>query len=233
MIPGDVFYPVVRVTSAGAAVTALVTADFAVTGYVATASSSPSFTATELSNGYYRLAITSVGTAGWHTYLITSSTRIIANNEWSGWLTAQDEDTLYAIVVRPTAALSSVNQLASDVPLSIVANRYTPFSVAVTDQSGAVYPLNGFNNIRFTVWDRLHANTIYTLTGVTGSVGGILAWIVPEDASFFSYMAAQIALGNDSIVFYYDVVGDAAATATKTQTIIRGQITMARYESPA
>ena len=85
------------------------------------------------------------------------------------------------------------------------------------------------------MWDKLHAITQYQLAAgaVTGTAGGVLAWNVPEAASYFSQIKGAIAAGNDSVTLYYDVIGDAAATASKTETIISGTLTLSRYEGAA
>lgn len=235
MRAGDVFYPVVRVTSAGAAVLSLVAADFTLSSYVNATTPTCAFTVTELGSGYYRFAITSSGTAGWHQYRIVSvAAYTVSPKQAAGWLGLQDYDTIFAAVVRPVATLGSTAVIASALGLDVIANRYTPITVAVTDQTGAAVDLSGYNNWRFSVWDKTHAATIYTLSsGITGSALGIVSWAIPETAAFYTQMAAAITAGNDSLTLYYDMVADQAATPAQSRTVFRGALTLYRYESPA
>ncbi len=233
MIAGGVFNARVTVKQYGVAVTGLLSGSFTVAGYVGTASFSPSFTVTEIGNGDYLLNITSSGTAGWQNYKITSSAGIVRQDTYSGWVCLQDADTLFAAVIRPVGTVAGGTLVSTELPLSIIANRYTSFNVAVVDQTGAVVDLSGYNNWKFSVWDKTHTASIFTGTNPTGSNLGVVAWTVPENAAFYAQMDSQIAAGNDQIDLYYDVIADAAATTSKTTTILRGKITMYRYEGPA
>jgi hypothetical protein len=234
MKAGDVFYPRVKVTVGGVAVTGLVTADFAVAGYIGATTPGASFTVTEESGGWYRLAITTSGTAGWQQYVVSSTGRTVSPDVWAGDLMANDFDTIYAAVIRPSATLASAAVIASALGLDVIANRYTPISVSVTDQNSAVVNLSGYNNWRFNVWTRDHSGSIYTLaSGITGSALGVVAWAIPENAAFYSQIDAAIAAGSDSLQLYYDMVADMAGTPAQSRTIFRGNLTLYRYEGAA
>jgi len=235
MRPGDTAYLVVTVTdSGGTPITGLVTGDFTVAGFLSTTTPAVSFTAAELGSGRYRLAIVLPAVPGWLTLLISSSTRVVDPPGFDGELQAQDLDSVYAAAVVARVTIGGITRFASSRQLELIAYRYTQIDLQVTDQIGAPVDLSGFNNWRFTVRDKLHADTPYTLTsGITGSAEGALAFAIPENATFFAAITAAIAAGNDTATLYYDVTADAAATAAQSQTIVRGQITIHRYESAA
>ncbi len=239
MRPGDIIYPLIQVTDTGGTpVTGKVTGDFVIKQYInATAEAGAVFTVTEISGGFYRIALTSAGAAGWQSYRISEGSDICTPFILEGDLTEQDEDSLFGLVIRPTVALADTNQLGSTLNLEIVANRFTTFTVSVTDQAGAPIDFSGtgenWNNVRFNVWDKLHTASVYALTGITAPADGVFTWDVPENAAFFSSMATQIAAGNDSITLYYDLIGDFNSDTAKTKTILRGQLTMYRFEGSA
>ncbi len=235
MRPGNVDTHVVTVKNAGVPVIGLLTANFTVTFYLDATTPGAVFTSTEIGAGRYRIAMTLPGTAGWMSIFITSNAGYtVENGRLFGQLEAQDAGSIFAVVVRPLSQLAGASALASEVPISLNANRRKVLSVSVVDQSGTPIDLSGYNNFRFTVWDQKHVATVYILnTGITGSALGVVSWIIPETASFFSQMDAPIAAGDNQIVLYYDMIADAAATAANTECIFRGQIVMTRYEGAA
>lgn len=236
MKAGDIFYPRVRVSLAGVAVLGLTSGSFAVAGYVNATTPGAAFTVAEEGAGWYRLAITTSGTAGWHEYVISSPGNYVAPDVWACWLSANDFETIFAAVVRPTATLGSTAVVASSLPLDLIANRYTPVDVSVTDQNGVALDLSGYTTWRFTVWDKTHTGgtALYTLSsGITGSALGVVSWAVPEGAAFYSQITAAITAGTDSVQLYYDMVADQAGDATKSRTVFRGQLTLYRFEGTA
>lgn len=235
MRPGDVAYIVVRVLNAGVAVTGLVAANFTVTGYLSATTPVIAFTATEISSGFYRLAVTLPGTAGWLTLIVTQGSNTVQQGRYFGEIEAQDSDSLYDLVIRPVVTLTGATALASEVTLELVANRFASVAMSITDQANAAVDLSGYNNFKFTVWDRTHSITKYELaSGITGSAGGALAFDIPENASFFSQIDATLTAGTaDSVTLYYDVIGDKAATPGKTVCVVRGKLILHRYEGSA
>ncbi len=239
MRPGDIIYPLIQVNEPdGTPVTGLATIDFVIKQYInAAAEDDAVFTVTEISGGRYRIALTTDGTSGWQSYYISEGTDVCTPFLIEGDVTEQDEDSLFGLVIRPSVALADTNQLGSTLNLEMVASRYTTFTVSVTDQAGD--PINfssggeNWNNIRFDVWDKTHTGSVYALTGITAPSDGVFTWNVPENAAFFSAMAAQITAGNDSMTLYYDLIGDFASDVTKTKTILRGQLTVYRFEGAA
>ncbi len=243
MQPGDtISFVVMRQTAAGVAASGKVLADFTIRSY---------------KNGVYYDAtptITEIETTGvWTTYILTcvlaasgpywnhvviqaaSGTDVCSPNQFAGEVEAQDLDSVYAVVSRPTAALSTSSLLSSELQLELVAYREAPLSFNIVDQSGAAIALNGYNNWRFSVWDKTHSGSIlYTnAIGLAGSAGGVVTGLIPEDAAFFSQIATGLAASEDFVTLYYDIIADAAATTTKTRTILRGRLILWRYEGAA
>ncbi len=106
--------------------------------------------------------------------------------------------------------------------------------MSVVDQNGTPIDLSGYTNWKFSVWNRIHSGSVYALTsGITGSAVGVVAWAVPEDASFNTEMDAAILAGDSSVVLFYDMIADEAATAAKTSTVFRGQLILTRWEGTA
>ncbi len=237
MKAGDTVYPIIQVTdAAGAAVTGLITADFTVTGYVGTATPVISFTVTEISAGRYRVNLTTNTTAGWQTYIIAPvGAYTVANGRWAGWVPQYRSDEIYAACVSPTASQSSATRLASDQLLEVIAYRYTPVQFSVVDSAGVAVDLSGFNNWRFNVWNKNHTvMSLYSQSAtIVGTLGGVLTWQIPEDAAFFSQIAAAITAGEDQTTLYWEVIADAASTTTKTEMVLRGQLNLKRFEGPA
>lgn len=238
MKAGGAFRPIVRVTNAsGAAVTGLAGGTFTVTGYLNGATTSLTVTWTEIGSGLYSPNITLPATAGWFTVTITNGSNVVFPNRWEGANTAQDADSVYGVVNKPVSYITATTGVPGiDTPLTLDANRQATITVSVVNSSGTAIDLSGFNNWRMTVWDKTHSSvgtrTIIS-TGITGSAGGVLTIAIPETAGFFSLMDAAITAGNDTLQLYYDVVADAAANATNSQNIIRGLLTLRRYEGAA
>lgn len=234
MRPGDVAYLIVRVLNAGVAVTGLVTANFTVTGYLSATTPVISFTASEIGSGYYRLAVTLPGSAGWVTLLVASGSYTVQQGRYFGEIEAQDTDSVYDQVIRPVVTQDSTTAIGSEVTLELVAYRYAPVAFAVTS-GGVAVDLSGYNGWKFTVWDRTHSITKYELTsGITGSPGGAVAFAVPENASFFSQIDAALTAGTgDSVTLYYDVVANQAGDSAKTVSVVRGKLILYRHEGSA
>ena len=236
MRPGDIVRPVVTVknSTTGAVVTGLVTAGFTVDYYLDATTPAAVFTVSEISAGRYRVNATLPATAGFLNVFITASGYTVENGRLQGEIEAQDLDSIFAVVIRPQSQLADASALASEVTLSVNARRYKSLSVSVVDQNGTAIDLSGYNNWRFSVWNRLHSGSVYALSsGITGSAGGVVAWAIPEDASFNAEMDAAILLGDSSVTLFYDMIADAAATATKTECVFRGQFILTRWEGSA
>lgn len=235
MRPGDIDYHIITVKNSGVAVLGLLTANFTVFYGLDATTPAAVFTVTEISGGRYRVALTLPGVAGWMSIFITSNAGYtVENGRLFGQLEAQDFGSLFAVVVRPLSQLAGTSALASEVAINLNANRRKALSVSVVNQAGAAVDLSGYNNFRFSVWDQKHLATIYLLnTGITGTVGGVVSWTVPETASFFTQIDASIANGDSQLVLYYDMIADAAATLANTECIFRGQLILTRYEGAA
>ncbi len=243
MQPGDtVYFTIYRQTAAGAASTGKVLADFTIQGYKdgATASVSPSIVSIGTTGNWcaYKLVI-SLPTGGPYQFSISiqaaSGTDIVTPHTFSGEIEQQDTDSIFASVIKPVASLSSTSVLASQVDLNLIAYRQNPIAVSVVNQSGTPVDLSGYNNWRFSVWDKTHSGTILfsDALDIAGSAGGAVTFNIPEDAAFYSQIAAAFAAGTDNTTLYYDVIADFASDPTKTRTILRGRIILWRYEGAA
>lgn len=238
MRPGDVFRPIVRVLNpfTGAAVTGLVTADFTVAGTKDAATQSLSATATEISLGRYSINVTLPATPGQIGVFISSGAHTVQGGNWQGEIEAQDLDSIYAVVVRPQAQQTGITAQANDVTLTLRAYRFASLTVSVVDSAGAAVDLSGYNAARFTVWNLTHSggSHLYQLaSGISMSALGVVTWDIPEDAAFFSQITAALTAGQNQVTLYYDMIADAAATATKTTHIFGGQLILRRFEGAA
>lgn len=235
MQPGDIQYSVVTVSNAyGVPQTGLVTADFTVVYYFGTTTHAVVFTATELGAGRYRIALTLPATRGFLNVFIASGSRIVENGRLSGEIENQDLDSIYGVVVRPQSQLTSASTIASEIQLVLNGRRYKALTVSVVDQNGAAIDLSAYTNWRFSVWDRTHTASAYSLaSGITGTVGGLVSWAIPESATFFSAIDTAIAAGDSQAVLYYDMIADAGGVASSTESIFRGQLIVNRWEGAA
>jgi hypothetical protein len=235
VIPSEVIYVIVTVTnSSGSGVTGLVTGNFTVDYYLNATNPASAFTATELSGGRYRLALTLPASPGSLSALFSQSTNTVNPPGLIGEIESVDLEAVYPFLIRPISQLSGNSSLAADVTLTVNAYRYKELSVSIVDQAGTAIDLSGYNNWKFNVWTKTHSGSIYTLaSGITGSAGGVVAWSIPENASFFSNIDAEITAGNDSVALYYDMIADKASDTAKTSTVFRGQLILTRFEGAA
>ncbi len=243
MRPGDtVKFVVGRSTAAGAASTGKTITDFTIGAYKngSTASVSPAITERSTTGAYreYELDVTlpTGGPYWFHMRVVPASgTDIIAPDTFTEWIGTQDIDSTYASVIRPVGSLSTSSTFASDVQLEMIAYRYNPIAVHIVTQDGTDVDLSGYNNWRFSVWDKTHSGSIlYTnALDIAGNSAGALTFHVPENAAFYSAIAAAFTANSDFATLYYDVIGDAAADATKTTTVLRGKLILWRFEGAA
>lgn len=239
MKAGGAFWPVVYVTNptTGAAVTGLLSGSWTVTCYLAGTVTAVTTAWTEIGSGYYKVNITLPATVGYVVILISNGTNLVSPNRWEGSNTIKDVDDAYNASAKAVAYITTVTgNPYTDTLLTLDANRAQTITVQVNDQTGAAVNLSGYSNYAFTVWDKTHSSvgtrTIIT-TGISGSSGGVLTITVPETAGFFTLMDAAITAGSDTLTLYYDVKADAGGVSTATQNIIRGTITLRRYEGAA
>lgn len=247
MRPGEPYTAVIgRRTATGLPSTGKVAADFGIVWKKdgVTTAITPTVTEVDTAGTWreYRVSIT-LPTSG--PYLLhgsvsaASGTDVIRGGVIDLEIENADLDSLSAsLPIIPVAQLSATSRTADPQILKIIANRYQTVEFNVRDANGAVVDLSAtgknYNNWRFSVWDKTHSASIYTLSsGITGSALGVAAWAIPENASFYSQMAAAIAGGNDQIELYWDLAADLNATVGQTQTVLYGKLLLYRYESPA
>jgi hypothetical protein len=236
MRPGDTLNLVSTCeTAAGVAVTGAA-AGYAFTTLKDGAALAIGVTTTEISGGRYKHAVVLPSSKGVVALFPTNSTNIVWPAEWEFVLESNDLDSVYAASVRPVVNATATGAPAVDVPLTFDANRRHDCTVSVVDSTGAVVDLSGYNNWRFTVWDKNHTGGtfLYQLTGAAfGSNLGVVSWTVPETAAFFAQIDAAIAAGTDPVTLYYDMIADSAATLANTRRVFGGAITLRRYEGAA
>ena len=134
---------------------------------------------------------------------------------------------------RSRVSASSAARIGAEYNLTVNARRRAAVTMTVQTAAGVAVDLSGYSNYRFTVWDSTHSggSAFYTLSsGITGSALGVLAFTVPETAAFFSQMDTAITAGQNTVDVFYDVIADAGGVAANTETIVRGIITMTRWE---
>ncbi len=243
MRPGDtVYFVVYRQTSGGAASTGKVLADFNIVGYKNGVVTSISPSIASIGSGIkwqaYKLGVTLPASGPYEFACLVepaSGTDVITGGFITAEVEQQDIDSVTALVIRPTASLSSTSVMASNVTLNVIAYRQTPIAVSVTNQAGTAIDLSSYSNWKFSVWDKTHSGSIlYTnALDISGSVSGAVTFNIPENADFYSQIAAAYSSSNDSVTLYYDVIGDLAGDATKTRTILRGQLVLLRSEGAA
>lgn len=235
MKTGDTFTPVVTVrTTAGVATDGLAASVIPVT-YLDGASVAPTYAVTGIGGGTgrYKVAFTLPVTLGWWQAFIACSGYVVESGLWLAEIEQQDNDSLYALVAAPAVSTSSAARIGAEYNLSMNARRRAAVTMGVQNAAGVAVDLSGYSNFRFTVWDSTHSggSAFYTLnSGITGSALGILAFTVPETAAFFSQMDPAIAAGNNTVDVFYDVIADAGGVAANTETIVRGIITLTRWE---
>lgn len=244
MRAGDpVTFMIARQTAAGAAATGKVLADFTIAatkdGVVTVLTPAVTEGATVGAWREYAVAITlpASGPYFFHCRVeVASGADLIDGGVIDVEVEAQDFDSIYALVATPVPLSTAPVALGAERTLTMIAYRENIVAQTITDQSGGVFDGSGYGNMRFTVWDAAHsggAGAFYTLSsGITFSALGVLAFTVPEDAAFYSQIAAAIAASLNQKTLYFDVIGDVSG-ATHTRPILRGQLSLLRYEGAA
>ena len=244
--PGDTIPLMIRVTDgAGSGIAGLLIDAFTVTargrGYGAstytTYSCSPSLI--DLGGGDYVLNFTMPVSAGWFSLRISHATYDVRNDWLWGEVELTDSDALYGVVARGVATDTSGVQMGTQLPLVLAARRFRTLAIPILDLNknpynfASLYPDSSLRmsvrsqNQTTTVWDAGPTNTP-TGFSISGS-GNILSITIPENAAFFSALAA----GADSVALFYEVTGDLSGTATQTQPIIcSSPLTLTRSEVP-
>ena len=235
MKAGDIYKPTITLRDAASVVVTGAVAGFTVTSYLNGVLTALTASLTEIGAGKYYLSLTLPLTIGTLTTYLTHSTAFPSPNQFDGIITLNDEDSIAAKLAIPAAYIvATTGTLYADLRLTLDAYREQTIAVTVVDSAGAPVPGTGYTTLRMTVRDRLHANTTnVAITGVTWDVAGLLTIPIPETAAFFAAIDAAIALGQDSVDLRYDVIGDRGGLTAQTRTILRGILTLKRYEGPA
>lgn len=244
MRPGDTIQLMAwRQTAAGAASTGKLIADFGFELYLDGVVTAVTKTVTEgatTADGVwraYKFAVTLPSTAGRVAVRLSpaSGTDVVYPDVYEGEVEANDLDSIYAVSAVPVVSASVTTGPATDTPIALDAYRLNECSATRLDQAGAAMNLTGYTNARFAVWTRDHSGTRYTqTTNITlGGAAGTIVWTVPETASFYSEIDTAIAASQDFVTLYYDLVADRAGLATDTVPLLKGTITLRRFEAAA
>ena len=250
--PGDVTHRFIRVTTpAGVPVAGLTLASFTLVsyarGYGATVWTTYAAGAVlvDYGGGLYGLQFSLPPSAGWWRCMLLHATNAVWNGSWEGEVETQDQDSLYGAIIQPVATLSTGFQLGQVQPAELIANRYRVLTIAINDSAGAPYTalatdfpsatlkLSIRSKDQTTVkWDAGPSGIITTGGGTAANfaittVGNVLSIAIPEDAGFFTALAA----GVSSTDLYAEVTGDYTSSAAKTQPVIRSSVwTISRRE---
>lgn len=250
--PGDVTHRLIKVLSpAGAGVTGLTLASFTFTSYGRGygAGSWTTYAASaalvEIGGGLYSLQFSLPTSAGWWRVMLEHTTNTVWSGSWEGEVETQDQDSLYGAIVQPVATLSTSFQLGSVQRAELIAFRYRTLSIPIVDSSGAAYTALATDfpsaTLKISIrskdqttvkWDAGPSGTISAGAGTAANfaittVGNVLTVVIPEDAGFFSALAAAA----DSVDLYAEITGDFSSNTAKTQPIIRSSIwTISRRE---
>ena len=236
MKAGDIYRSVLTLFDATGAVVTGAAAGFTVTSYVNGALTALTASVTEIGAGRYYLSLTLPTTVGSLTVFLTHSTAFPSPNRFDGVNTTNDIDTVAAKLVVPASYIvATTGTLLVDTPLTLDAYREQTIAVTVVDSGNVAIPGTGYTNLRMTVRDKRHAGTMNQAitTGVTWDGAGLLTIPIPENTLIFPAIDTAIARGEDTALLYYDVIGDRAGVATQTRPILRGTLTLRRFEGPA
>jgi hypothetical protein len=229
MIPGETIFLAVRVTtSAGAPVTGLTLGSFSnVTTLGPNVVTMAFSSAVEVgTNGDYILTATLPLTSGQVCVRIFSGSSTITPPMYAGEIESNDFDTIASAVIRPTVSVIDPASQFAIQNLVMTTYRYTPLSIVFSSTTD----FSAWNNFRFNVWDSRRTGSIYTLSVSTPAapVNGVSTFniVIPENAAFFSRIDAVVTAGQTQLALVYDLVGDEAATSSKSRTVVSGALNL-------
>ena len=236
MKAGDIYKPVLTLSDASGNTLAGAAAGFTVASYVNGVLTALTASITEIGAGKYYLSLTLPTTVGTITCFVTHSTGFPSPNQFGGTNTANDIDTVAARLVVPASYIvATTGTLLVDTALTLDSYREQTIAVTVVDSGNIAIPGTGYTNLRMTIRDKRHAGTmnVSITTSVTWDGAGLLTIPIPENTLIFPAIDTAIARGEDTALLYYDVIGDRAGVATQTRPILRGTLTLRRFEGPA
>jgi hypothetical protein len=188
-------------SSAGAAVTGLVTGNFTVTAWHtpyggSTATWSHGLVVSELGSGWYHARLTLPATAGQWTLSIAHATHIVTPFGWADELENYDLDGMAALVARPIVRVQGSGTLGEVAALPTLINkRKAIITLAIVDENGDPAPINvGYLN--WKVGFRSQTDQTATppkLDAVHGTptgfslvvIAGLVTITIPDDCSIF------------------------------------------------
>ena len=231
MRPGDTINKRIRILDAatGLGVTGLTLAALTITamakGYAATdyTAWTHGATLTEIGSGRYRLSFTAPPLSGeWFLDADpVSDAHLVTPAGWEGEIESYDLDAVAAAAILPSVAVGAASsvQLGRQITLELVAYRYREVSLAITDEDGNPLPLDGYSGWAVSFRSADQTTTKYDLTtGITGTIGGLLSFAIPEDATA---LFSGLPVGASSVNLFWEVVADIGGVASRTVPIIR------------
>ena len=237
VIPGDTIKALILAqTYAGVAKTGLTLSDLTVSGTLNGAAASISAALTEVDTigawRRYKLEFVVPALSGVSIFTVTAqpvstSYYLDTLRVVDGEIEAIDLTSIYGIISAPVVSVVNAGGPAGDIPLRLVKSTYVPISFSVTDQTGAVIDLSGYDTPVFGIKSKNQTTTTYSQSsGITMTAGGLVTIAVPESASFYTALAT----GEDEASLYWSFVANEAATATMTRCLARGTLSVIRSE---
>ena len=213
-------------TSAGVAVTGLVSASFTFSSYVGTAAVAWTPTITEIGSGWYALSYTLPSATTAYSRVITpvSSANNMIWPDIVGEVEAADLDSIRAALVRPIATTDANFSPANALTFAYVAGDSRPISFSVVDSAGVGIDLTDYSSLGFGVRSSDGTSSIDTLTGVTGSALGVVELTLAGTENF-----QTITDGTAFVDYHWDFQATLTATSKK-YTLARGILKVLRQE---
>lgn len=216
-------------SSAGAAVTGLVTGDFTITAWHtpyggSTATWSHGLVVSELGSGWYRARLTLPSTAGQWTLSIAHATHIVTPFGWADELENYDADAMAALVARPIVRVMGSGTLGEVAALPTLINkRKSIITLAIVDENGDPAPID----VGYSSWKvGFRSQTDQTATppkldAIHGTptgfslvvIAGLVTITIPDDCTIFGALT-EGATPTDQVTIDMEVTAENPAGQT-------------------
>jgi hypothetical protein len=232
MQPGDQFAAIVDIVDAdGVGVTGLTSGDITFPAYLDGAAQGALGidTWTEIGAGRYAFEITLPGTGGYTQIFPTPDTATYESDPpvYEGPIESNDLDSLAALTVRqPVIALGTNSPPFRDFTIRCYQNDYREIIVPILDESGEALDVSAWNDARFGVKSADGTTTSYQQTTGITLANGTATIAIPEDASFYTALAAGVA----QVELWWSLDAD-PDDDTQTQTLRAGKLVIQRQEN--
>jgi hypothetical protein len=233
MQPADQLEKTFYVSStAGAAVTGLVTGNFTVTAWHTpyggtTATWTHGTVVSELGSGWYRARLTLPATAGQYVYGLTHASHIVTPFAWEDELEIMDQAAIAALVARPVVRVQGSGTLGETATLpDLIAFRKAVITISIVDVDNDPVALA----TDYTTWavgfrstttqsggaprlDAVHGTP--TGFGLVVDDAGLITITIPDDLSIFSAIT-EGTTPVDEITIQMEIVADKPSGQTVT-----------------